>query len=140
MEEVEDIKEMFRMMDTDNDGAISFDELKAGIQKFGSQLAEAEVQMLVEAVCMFQALSYGMIQFTIVPKNIYHHCLLLPTTCKFTRVHTDPHVPTYVHPHTCRGFASSKRHPRQWNMLGVCLECGAAELMKVAVEGLHLIG
>ncbi|RWR95617.1 calcium-dependent protein kinase 13 [Cinnamomum micranthum f. kanehirae] len=50
MEEVEDIKEMFRMMDTDNDGAISFDELKAGIQKFGSQLAEAEVQMLVEAV------------------------------------------------------------------------------------------
>lgn len=88
MEEVEDIKEMFRMMDTDNDGAISFDELKAGIQKFGSQLAEAEVQMLVEAVCMFQALSYGMIQFTIVPKNIYHHCLLLLTNMQ---VHSCAH-------------------------------------------------
>ncbi|WOL04815.1 Calcium-dependent protein kinase 13 [Canna indica] len=49
-EEVEDIKEMFRMMDTDNDGIVSHDELKAGLAKFGSHLAESEVQMLIEAV------------------------------------------------------------------------------------------
>ncbi|KAL7265557.1 hypothetical protein ACSBR1_003353 [Camellia fascicularis] len=50
VEEVEDIKEMFRKIDTDNDGIVSIEELKGGLQKFGSHLAESEVQMLVEAV------------------------------------------------------------------------------------------
>ncbi|XP_074578108.1 calcium-dependent protein kinase 16-like [Curcuma longa] len=49
-EEVEDIKEMFRMMDTDNDGIVSHEELKAGLARFGSHLVESEVQMLIEAV------------------------------------------------------------------------------------------
>ncbi|KAJ3669131.1 hypothetical protein LUZ60_011081 [Juncus effusus] len=51
-EEVEDIKEMFKLMDTDNDGIVSYDELKTGLAKFGSHLAESEVQMLIEAVDM----------------------------------------------------------------------------------------
>ncbi|XP_042491543.1 calcium-dependent protein kinase 13 [Macadamia integrifolia] len=50
IEEVEDIKEMFEKMDVDNDGIVSIEELKAGLQKFGSQLAESDVQMLIEAV------------------------------------------------------------------------------------------
>ncbi|XP_015897254.1 calcium-dependent protein kinase 13 isoform X1 [Ziziphus jujuba] len=50
IEEVEDIKEMFRKMDTDNDGIVSIEELKSGLRNFGSQLAESEVQMLIEAV------------------------------------------------------------------------------------------
>ncbi|KAG6532613.1 hypothetical protein ZIOFF_006462 [Zingiber officinale] len=37
-EEVEDIKEMFKMMDADNDGIVSHDELKTGLAKFGSHL------------------------------------------------------------------------------------------------------
>ncbi|KAK4253283.1 hypothetical protein QN277_010607 [Acacia crassicarpa] len=49
-EEVEDIKEMFKKMDSDNDGIVSIEELKAGFRNFGSQLAESEVQMLIEAV------------------------------------------------------------------------------------------
>ncbi|EXB99432.1 Calcium-dependent protein kinase 13 [Morus notabilis] len=49
-EEVEDIKEMFRKMDTDNDGIVSIEELKSGLRNFGSQLGESEVQMLIEAV------------------------------------------------------------------------------------------
>ncbi|KAF9680050.1 hypothetical protein SADUNF_Sadunf06G0079700 [Salix dunnii] len=49
-EEVEDIKEMFKRMDTDNDGIISIEELKTGLRSFGSHLVESEVQMLVEAV------------------------------------------------------------------------------------------
>ncbi|KAL5995580.1 Calcium-dependent protein kinase 13 [Asimina triloba] len=52
IEEVEDLKGMFRVMDTDSDGVVSFEELKTGIQKSGSQLAESEVQMLAEAVDM----------------------------------------------------------------------------------------
>ncbi|KAL7195035.1 hypothetical protein ACSBR1_035288 [Camellia fascicularis] len=50
IEEVEDIKEMFRKIDTDNDGIVSIEELKVGLQKLGSQLAESELQMLIEAV------------------------------------------------------------------------------------------
>ncbi|KAG2686032.1 hypothetical protein I3843_10G149000 [Carya illinoinensis] len=49
-EEVGDIKEMFKKMDTDNDGVISIEELKAGLRNFRSQLAESEAQMLIEAV------------------------------------------------------------------------------------------
>ncbi|XP_054784573.1 calcium-dependent protein kinase 13 [Prosopis cineraria] len=49
-EEVEDIKEMFKKMDSDNDGIVSVEDLKAGFQNFGSQLAESEVQSLIEAV------------------------------------------------------------------------------------------
>ncbi|KAF5750822.1 calcium-dependent protein kinase 13 [Tripterygium wilfordii] len=50
IEEVEDVKEMFKKIDTDNDGIVSIEELKAGLRNFGSQLAESEVQTLVEAV------------------------------------------------------------------------------------------
>lgn len=50
VEEVEDIKEMFKKMDSNNDGIVSIHELKAGLRNFGSQLAESEVQMLIEAV------------------------------------------------------------------------------------------
>jgi Ca2+-binding EF-hand superfamily protein len=49
-EEVEDIKDMFKTMETDNDGIVSYEELKTGIAKLGSHLAESEVQMLIEAV------------------------------------------------------------------------------------------
>ncbi|GLT92706.1 hypothetical protein SLE2022_105310 [Rubroshorea leprosula] len=50
IEEVEDIKEMFKKMDTDNDGVVSIEELKAGLKNFGSHLVESEAQMLIEAV------------------------------------------------------------------------------------------
>jgi calcium-dependent protein kinase len=56
-EEVEDIKEMFKAMDTDNDGVVSCEELKSGIAKFGSHLAESEVQMLIEAVSISKNLT-----------------------------------------------------------------------------------
>ncbi|WOK95510.1 hypothetical protein Cni_G04217 [Canna indica] len=49
-EEVEDIKEIFKMMDTDNDGIVSYEELKTGLTKSGSHLVESEVQMLIDAV------------------------------------------------------------------------------------------
>ncbi|KAK1311737.1 Calcium-dependent protein kinase 13 [Acorus calamus] len=49
-EEVEDIKETFKTLDTDNDGAVSHDDLKNGLKKLGSKLSEVEVQTLIEAV------------------------------------------------------------------------------------------
>lgn len=45
---------MFQKIDTDNDGIVSVEELKVGLQKFGSQLAESEVQMLIEAVSILK--------------------------------------------------------------------------------------
>ncbi|XP_022882176.1 calcium-dependent protein kinase 13-like [Olea europaea var. sylvestris] len=51
-EEVEDIKEVYAKIYTDNDGIVSTEELKVGLQNFNSQLAKSEVQMLIEAVDM----------------------------------------------------------------------------------------
>ncbi|KAK4774488.1 hypothetical protein SAY86_009423 [Trapa natans] len=48
IQEVEVIRDMFTLMDTDNDGKVTYDELKAGLQKVGSKLAEPEIKMLME--------------------------------------------------------------------------------------------
>ena len=50
VEEVEVIKDMFALMDTDKDGKVTYDELKAGLRKVGSQLGEPEIKMLMEVV------------------------------------------------------------------------------------------
>ncbi|CAN0903485.1 Calcium-dependent protein kinase 30 [Linum grandiflorum] len=47
-EEVEVIRDMFTLMDTDSDGKVSYEELRAGLRKVGSQLAEPEIKMLME--------------------------------------------------------------------------------------------
>ncbi|KAG8097812.1 hypothetical protein GUJ93_ZPchr0013g36796 [Zizania palustris] len=49
VEEVEVIKEMFALMDTDNNGRVTLPELKAGLIKVGSKLAEPEIELLMEA-------------------------------------------------------------------------------------------
>jgi len=48
-EEIAGLKEMFKMMDTDNSGSISYEELKAGLTKVGSNLKEEDVRHLMEA-------------------------------------------------------------------------------------------
>lgn len=41
---------MFKMIDTDNSGQITFEELKAGLKKFGANLKESEIYDLMQAV------------------------------------------------------------------------------------------
>ncbi|CAN8312520.1 unnamed protein product [Cochlearia groenlandica] len=48
IQEVEVIRDMFSIMDDDKDGKITYPELKAGLQKVGSQLREPEIKMLME--------------------------------------------------------------------------------------------
>lgn len=48
-EEILGLKEMFKSMDTDNSGAISYQELKEGLKKHGSNLPEAQIRQLMEA-------------------------------------------------------------------------------------------
>lgn len=50
IEEVEEIKGLFKKMDVESDGIVSIEELKGGLKNFGSHLADTEVQMLIEAV------------------------------------------------------------------------------------------
>uniref|UniRef100_A0A5B7ASQ0 non-specific serine/threonine protein kinase n=1 Tax=Davidia involucrata TaxID=16924 RepID=A0A5B7ASQ0_DAVIN len=48
VKEVEVIRDMFTLMDTDNDGKVTYEELKAGLRKVGSQLAEPEIKLLMD--------------------------------------------------------------------------------------------
>lgn len=49
-EEIMGLKQMFKSMDTDNSGTITFEELQIGLAKQGSNLAEHEVRQLMDAV------------------------------------------------------------------------------------------
>ncbi|KAF5734223.1 Calcium-dependent protein kinase 3 [Tripterygium wilfordii] len=48
-EEIMGLKEMFKSMDTDNSGTITFEELKAGLPKLGTKLSESEIRQLMDA-------------------------------------------------------------------------------------------
>ncbi|KAL6643557.1 hypothetical protein ACP70R_018323 [Stipagrostis hirtigluma subsp. patula] len=48
-EEIAGLKEMFKMMDTDNSGQINFEELKAGLQRVGANMKEPEIYQLMQA-------------------------------------------------------------------------------------------
>lgn len=68
---------MFRKMDTDNDGIVSIEELKSGLQNFGSQLAESEVQMLIEAVSLLASWNDS------VNSISYHEEFVYSAICSF---------------------------------------------------------
>ncbi|KAK2993676.1 hypothetical protein RJ640_026132 [Escallonia rubra] len=48
-EEIAGLKEMFKTIDTDNSGQISFEELKAGLKRFGANLDESEIYDLMQS-------------------------------------------------------------------------------------------
>ncbi|CAL9060409.1 unnamed protein product [Musa banksii] len=48
-DEIAGLKEMFKMIDTDNSGHITFEELKAGFERVGACLKESEVYALMQA-------------------------------------------------------------------------------------------
>nr|CAC83000.1 calcium-dependent protein kinase 2 [Nicotiana benthamiana] len=48
-EEIAGLKEMFRMIDTDNSGQITFEELKVGLKRVGANLKESEIYDLMQA-------------------------------------------------------------------------------------------
>lgn len=43
---------MFKKIDTDDDGTVTVEELKTGLQKLNAQLAESEIQSFIEAVSL----------------------------------------------------------------------------------------
>ncbi|RYR34044.1 hypothetical protein Ahy_A10g048769 [Arachis hypogaea] len=49
-DEIAGLKEMFLMIDTDNSGQITLEELKKGLERVGANLKESELLWLMEAV------------------------------------------------------------------------------------------
>lgn len=49
-EQVNGIRRMFNMMDTDKNGNLSFEELKEGLNNIGHPVPDPDVQMLMNAV------------------------------------------------------------------------------------------
>ena len=43
---------MFKMLDTDNSGQITLEELKTGLRRVGANLKESEIATLMEAVSL----------------------------------------------------------------------------------------
>ncbi|PSS15843.1 Calcium-dependent protein kinase [Actinidia chinensis var. chinensis] len=48
-EEIAGLKEMFKTIDSDNSGQITFEELKAGMKRYGANLNESEIYDLMQA-------------------------------------------------------------------------------------------
>ncbi|CAL0333186.1 unnamed protein product [Lupinus luteus] len=48
-EEIKGLKQMFKNMDTDRSGTITFEELKSGLSRLGSKLSEYEIKQLMDA-------------------------------------------------------------------------------------------
>ncbi|KAG6386250.1 hypothetical protein SASPL_155142 [Salvia splendens] len=48
-EEIGGLREMFKMIDTDNSGYITFEELKAGLERVGADLSESEIYDLMKS-------------------------------------------------------------------------------------------
>lgn len=57
-EEVTGLKKMFKAIDRDNSGEITFDELRDGLKKFGANPNEKEIQDLMEAVSIITGLPH----------------------------------------------------------------------------------
>ncbi|CAL5187390.1 unnamed protein product [Lathyrus oleraceus] len=62
-EEIIGLKEMFKSMDTDNSGTVTFEELKAGLPKLGTKISESEVRQLMEAADVDGSGSIDYIEF-----------------------------------------------------------------------------
>ncbi|XP_050372458.1 calcium-dependent protein kinase 24 [Argentina anserina] len=48
-EQIEGIRQIFNMMDTDNNGDLTFEELRDGLIKIGHQVTDPDVHMLIDA-------------------------------------------------------------------------------------------
>ncbi|GFQ07586.1 calcium-dependent protein kinase 1 [Phtheirospermum japonicum] len=60
-DEIAGLKEMFKMIDADNSGQITFEELKAGLKRVGANLKESEIYDLMQAADVDNsgAIDYG---------------------------------------------------------------------------------
>ncbi|KAJ8618203.1 hypothetical protein MRB53_014389 [Persea americana] len=72
-EEIKGLKQMFKNMDTDHSGTITYEELKNGLSRLGSKLTESEVKQLMDAADVDKNGSIDYIEF--VTATMHRHRL-----------------------------------------------------------------
>ncbi|ERM96268.1 hypothetical protein AMTRI_Chr09g15000 [Amborella trichopoda] len=72
-EEIKGLKQMFKNMDTDGSGTITYEELRAGLNRLGSRLSEAEVKQLMDAADVDRSGSIDYIEF--ITATMHRHRL-----------------------------------------------------------------
>jgi calcium-dependent protein kinase len=91
-EEIAGLKEMFKMMDSDDSGSISFEELKEGLKEVGSNLMEEDIRQLMDAADVDQngTIDYGFLAVTLNLNEIeQEENLLTAFSCKNGYLTTD---------------------------------------------------
>ena len=63
-DEIAGLKEMFKMIDVDNSGQITLEELKIGLEKVGAILKDSETHQLMQAVSAVTLQYVGMHLFS----------------------------------------------------------------------------
>lgn len=81
-EEIAGLKEMFKMIDADNSGHITLEELKTGLEKVGANLNDSEIVSLMQAVsiCMLHSRSFLCALYVTL---VLSYCI----TCIFYKYH-----------------------------------------------------
>lgn len=74
-EEIAGLKEMFKMIDTDNSGQITFEELKDGLRRFGANLNETEIKDLMQAVSSIKQLNFSILNLFILLFDVMRYLL-----------------------------------------------------------------
>lgn len=62
---------MFRMIDTDNSGQITFEELKVGLKRVGANLKESEIYDLMQAVSLLLVLDPALKICNLLQKKLF---------------------------------------------------------------------
>lgn len=61
-DEIAGMKEMFKMIDTDNSGQITLEELKNGLERVGANLKDSEITRLMQAVSLYWKHTLGLLR------------------------------------------------------------------------------
>ncbi|KAJ6797716.1 putative calcium-dependent protein kinase 2 [Iris pallida] len=72
-EDIKGLKQMFKNMDTDQSGTITYEELRTGLSRLGSKLTEAEVKQLMEAADVDRSGTIDYIEF--ITATMHRHKL-----------------------------------------------------------------
>ncbi|GFP97668.1 calcium-dependent protein kinase 10 [Phtheirospermum japonicum] len=99
VEEVEVIRDMFALMDTDNDGKVTYEELKAGLRRVGSQLAEPEIKLLMDvvniALCSYYIMLFHLVAGTVADvdgNGVLDYGEFVAVTIHLQRIENDEHI------------------------------------------------
>ena len=57
-EEIAGLRQMFKAVDVQNRGVITFGELRQGLRRYGAELEDREISDIMEAVSVISCLSF----------------------------------------------------------------------------------